>query len=194
MKIEYEATFANISKDEIRERLKKADAVLVRPEFLQKRYSLDPPDASNRKRGWIRVRDEGDKITVSHKTDHGEGIEKVTEHTINVDDFEGSKILLESIGCRTKSYQETKREVWNLDEVEICIDEWPYLEPFVEIEAENESLVRETSKKLGFDYKKAVFGPVSVLYSKKYNVPERIINKEMPKITFEGKNPFENLK
>ena len=44
MKIEYEATFPNIDKDEIRQRLKESGAVLMRPEFLQKRYALDLPE------------------------------------------------------------------------------------------------------------------------------------------------------
>jgi hypothetical protein len=37
MNIEYEATFYPIDKDEMRGRLKKAGAKLIRPEFLQKR-------------------------------------------------------------------------------------------------------------------------------------------------------------
>lgn len=36
MQIEYEATFPNIDKNEIREKLKNVGATLVRPEFLQK--------------------------------------------------------------------------------------------------------------------------------------------------------------
>lgn len=43
MNIEYEATFANIGKDEIRGRLKAVGAELVRPEFMQKRVVLDFP-------------------------------------------------------------------------------------------------------------------------------------------------------
>ena len=37
MQIEYEATFTNIDKDDIRQRLKKVGAKLSQPEFLQKR-------------------------------------------------------------------------------------------------------------------------------------------------------------
>ena len=44
MKIEYEATFTDINKDEIRERLEKAGAVLRRPEFLQKRGTFRLPE------------------------------------------------------------------------------------------------------------------------------------------------------
>ena len=36
MQTEYEATFININKDEIREKLKSVGAVLVKPEVLMK--------------------------------------------------------------------------------------------------------------------------------------------------------------
>lgn len=35
MEIEYEATFINVDKDEMHQRLKDAGAILVRPEYLQ---------------------------------------------------------------------------------------------------------------------------------------------------------------
>jgi len=38
MEIEYEATYLNIDKDEVRARLKSAGAKLIKPEFLQRRY------------------------------------------------------------------------------------------------------------------------------------------------------------
>jgi len=38
MQIEYEATFSDIDKDEIRGRLKSVGAELVKPEFMQKRF------------------------------------------------------------------------------------------------------------------------------------------------------------
>ena len=53
MDIEYEATFVNINKDEIRKRLKDSGAKLIKPEFLQKRVNFNPskylPTRSNEK-------------------------------------------------------------------------------------------------------------------------------------------------
>lgn len=43
MQIEYEATYPDINKDEVREKLLKAGASLIRPEFLQKRYTFNLP-------------------------------------------------------------------------------------------------------------------------------------------------------
>lgn len=193
MKIEYEATFPNIDKDKIRERLKKAGAVLLRPEFLQKRCTFNLPSGHEINGGWLRVRDEGDKITMTLKVVDGEKIENQKEIILEVENFSEAENFLVSLGCCKKSYQETKREIWNLDGVEVDIDEWPHLEPYVEVEGESEEMVKKVSEKIGFDYSQALFCCVTTLYQMKYGTPEEVINNQIPEITFEGKNPFENL-
>jgi adenylate cyclase class 2 len=65
MNIEYEATFVDIDKKEVRNRLRKAGAELIRPEFLQKRVVFHLPKSHEIKGGWLRVRDEGERITMS---------------------------------------------------------------------------------------------------------------------------------
>lgn len=193
MKIEYEATFPNIDKDEIRQKLEEVGAVLARPEFLQKRVTFNLPKGHEIEGGWLRVRDEGDKIMMTLKVVDGDKIHDQKEISLRVDDFEEAVKLLVAVGCQKKSYQETKRELWVLDGVEITIDEWPYLEPFVEVEGKSEEAVKKISEKLGFDYGKALFCCVTTIYNMKYGVAEEIINNQMPKITFEGKNPFEKF-
>jgi adenylate cyclase class 2 len=193
MDIEYEATFLNINKDEIREKLKNVRAKLIKPEFLQKRFNFIPPKILI-KYSWIRVRDEGDKITMSYKAIKGDKIKDQKEINLVIDDFKKGIEFLEVIGCQRKAYQETKREMWNLDGVEICIDEWPFLEPFVEIEGKSEKEVKSVSEKLGFDYSKALFCAVGLIYSKKYDIPPEIIDNEIPEIIFDMENPFLKIK
>jgi adenylate cyclase class 2 len=190
MQIEYEATFIDIDKEAIRKKLTQAGAELVRPEFMQKRITFNLPAGHEIEGGWLRVRDEGDKITMTLKVIDGNKIEDQKETTIKVDDLNQAAQLLSKIGCRQKSYQETKREIWELDGVEIMIDEWPYLEPFVEIEGKSEQAVRTVAEKLGFDYSKALFCPTTTIYSLKYDLAEAVINNEIPRITFDEKNPF----
>jgi len=190
MQIEFEATFTNIKKDELREKLERSGAELVRPEFLQKRENFFPHDD---KRGWIRVRDEGYKITLSYKRlVNRKKIEGQQEICLVVDDYENAKQFLQAMGCKQKNYQESKREIWELDGVEICIDEWPFLEPFVEIEGKSEQEVKNVCKKLGFEYNNAKFCAAGDLYEEKYDIPVRKINNETPKIIFGMENPFEN--
>lgn len=195
MQIEYEATFPNINKNEMRLKLKKAGAAILRPEFLQKRVVFNMPKGYENNNVWIRVRDEGNRITMSIKQAGADSnqIHNIKELKLVVDNFENAEKFLSTLHCQKKSYQETKREIWNLDGVEICLDEWPYLEPLVEIEGDDEESVKKVSQKLGLDYKKAKFCSATELYSEKYGVSCEIINNNIPEITFGGKNPFENI-
>jgi adenylate cyclase class 2 len=189
MYTEYEATFPNVNKNEIRERLKKAGAILLRPEFLQKRVPFHLPKEKRSKNKFVRVRDEGNKITLSLKIFEGDKIENQKEICLDINNFDDAVKFLEEIGCEPKSYQESKRELWELDNVEITIDEWPFLEPLVEVEGKSEEEVRKVSEKIGFDYSKALFCPTGKIYQMKYGIPDDKIN-TTPKIVFNMENPF----
>ncbi|HUW22138.1 MAG TPA: CYTH domain-containing protein [Candidatus Bathyarchaeia archaeon] len=191
MAIEYEATFANINKNRIRSKLKNMGAKLVKAEFMQKRIVFHLPKGHEIKGGWLRVRDESDKITLSLKIVIGDGIENQNEICLKIDNFEEAVKLLEQIGCRQKAYQESKREIWEIDGVEVTIDEWPFLEPYVEVEGTSEEAVKNMSDKLGFDYSEAIFDSVDYLYSKKYNISKDIVNNSTPRIVFGKENPFQ---
>ncbi len=192
MQVEFEATFVNVNKDEIRAKLKVVGANLLRPEFMQRRVVFNMPEGHEIKGGWLRVRDEGDKNTMSLKVVDGEGIERQKEVEITVNDFNVAVTLLESIGCQKKSYQESLRELWELDGVDITIDEWPFLEPFVEVEGNSEEVVKAVSEKLDFNYSTALFDSVDAQYSSKYNITIDQVNQRTPVILFDMENPFIN--
>lgn len=196
MQTEYEATFINIDKDKIRKKLKEIGAVLNKPEFLMKRCTFNLPEGHHKKGAWARVRDEQDKITMSFKivNDGGTGnIDEQKEICLKIDNFDNAVEFLKMLGCKEKAYQESKREIWQIGNVEICLDEWPFLEPFVEIEGTLEKEVKEVSEELDFDYSKAMFCAVGTIYAQKYGIDEKFINDHLPKITFEMKNPFLKL-
>jgi adenylate cyclase class 2 len=127
---------------------------------------------------------------MSFKVVNGNKIENQKENQLIINDFKTAENFLEGIGCIKKAYQESKREIWKIGDVEICIDEWPFLEPYVEIEGPNEGSVREVSDKLGFDYSKALFCSVDTLYSRKYGLTEDYICNEIKRICFDEENPF----
>ncbi len=192
MDIEYEAKFINISKGQMRVRLKKAGAKLIRPEFLQKRTVFHLPKGCKIKNGWLRVRNEGNKITTTLKVVDGIKIRNQKEINLEVNDFEKANQFLVALGCTKKAYQESKRELWNLDGVEITIDEWPFLEPVLEIEGKSEKAVKLACRKLELDYSKALFCAIGAIYSKKYDIPLDVINNQTPEIIFDESNPFIN--
>lgn len=190
MNIEYEATFPDVDKDVIRERLLAVGATLVKPEFFQKRVVFHMPKGHEIPGGWVRVRDEGDRITMSLKVVDGERIENQKEICLGVDSFDEGVNFLLSLGCEKKSYQETKRELWTLDGTEVTIDEWPFLRPFVEVEGKSEETVKSAAEKLGFDYAQALFGAVDILYVRQYPYLTFDRINQAPRIVFDGENPF----
>jgi adenylate cyclase class 2 len=192
MKTEFEATFSNINKEKMKEILTNNGGILIKKEYLQKRFVFHLPTGHEVAGGWLRVRDESDKITLSLKVvQNNKTIEDQKEIELKVDNFVNACELLETIGCIKKAYQENLREKWEIDGIEITIDEWPYLEPYVEVEGNSEESVKEVSKKLGFEYSTAYFGSVDGMYAKKYGLTEDRINNKTPEILFNmSKNPF----
>ncbi len=185
--IEFEAKFLDVDKEKIREILKQKGATLVRPEYGQRRVNFHLPKDKRSNDAWLRVRNEGDKITLALKMITGSNIDDQKEISLTINDFNKAIELLELIGCEKKALQESKRELWKINNVEITIDTWPALDPFVEIEGLSENEVREISELLGFDYKTAIFSAVGRLYKMKYGVSLDDIEKEYGEITFDNK-------
>ena len=184
METELEAKFLDIDKEALRNKLKEIGAKLIYPERLMKRNVFDYPDCRLEKTGaWIRVRDEGDKATLSYKQLLNRKMDGTKEVSVVVDDFEKTSQIFLSIGLEKKSYQETKRERWDLEGVEVTIDTWPWIPTFVEIEGESEEKLREVAKKLNLDWAKALHGSVENAYQAYYDVSEKEVD-SWEKITF----------
>jgi adenylate cyclase, class 2 len=185
MQTEIECKFLNVDFDEVRKHLKAAGAVCDQPMRMMRRKTYDYSDnrLSNEYNGWVRVRDEGDKITLSYKQLNDRTLHGTKEITLTVSDFATADSFLLAIGLEQKSYQETKRESWHLGDAQIELDEWPWIKPTIEIEGPNETAVRETAEKLGFRFEDALFGSVEVAYQAEYDVTEDEID-EWEVVTF----------
>lgn len=184
MPIEIEAKFLDIDPAAIRARLKEKGAQLVHPERLMRRRTFDDQARNLKKIGaWVRVRDEGDKITLSYKQVKSDTLHGMSEITVVVDDFDKTNELLTAIGLVQKSYQETRREKWLLNNAEVTIDTWPWIPPFVEVEAENEELVKNTALALGLNWEQRKHGGVDWVYPLYYDVTAEVVD-TWPEITF----------
>jgi adenylate cyclase class 2 len=191
MKTEYEATFLDIDREDLIRKFKTIGGYIKRPEFLQRRVTLELPKDRKDEHTWLRVRDECDKVTLTLKSVDGKTITGQKEILIEVNDFRETVVLLESIGCKKKSYQESKRELWQYGNVEFALDTWPFLDTYLEIESGSEEEVREIARKLDLDYDAAVFDTVNGIYKKKYGKTLDELDKEVLKsFTFEIPNPF----
>lgn len=175
----------NVNHDEIREKLKSLGAELEQPMRLMRRknYDFAGRRLEEEKTGWVRVWDEGDKVTLAYKQLNDRTLHGTQEVDVVVDSFEDTCRLLEQIGLEQQSYQETKRESWLLGDVQIELDEWPWVKPFIELEAPTEISLSEAAKKLGFSLNEAVHGSVEIVYRVEYNVTDEEIDR-WPEILF----------
>lgn len=184
MKPEIEAKFLRIDHDAIRACLQELGAVCVHKNRLMKRKNFDFADKSlDARNGWVRVRDEGDKITLSYKQMADRSLHGTQEISLTVDGFEAAEQFLNAIGLHAKVYEESRRESWRLGDVEIELDEWPWVPPFLEIEGPSEEVVRETAGKLGLDWAHATHGSVEIVYTTEYDVTEEEVC-SWPEVTF----------
>lgn len=177
MKSEIEGKWLNVDVVEFRKKLIEVGAELVEDERLMTRQVFDFPDKRLSKiNGWVRLRNESDKITLSYKQLNDRSIDGTKEVTVVVNDYDETVSFLEAVGLVSKSTQETKRESWKIGNTEIEIDTWPWIPSFVEIEAENEMKLRETAELLGFDYEQVLHGSVETAYQAVFDVSEEEID------------------
>ncbi len=167
MKTEFEAKFTDIDFESIRRHLKKIGAKQIQKMRTMKRAIIDNP-TMKQKNAFLRVRDEGDKITLTYKQFNDLSVDGAKEHEIVVSNFQSTIDLLRAAGLPHRSFQESKRETWRLDDTEIVLDQWPWLNPYIEIEGNSEASVRSLSEQLGFEWKDAIFGDVMSVYRIQY--------------------------
>jgi adenylate cyclase class 2 len=190
MKPEIEAKFLHADHDALRAKLKELSATCEQPMRLMKRKGYDFPDERLRTEhnGWVRVRDEGDKITMSYKQLNNRELDGTHEVQLVIDSFEAADAFLRALGLQSSVYQETKRESWTLDGCEIELDEWPWAKPYLEMEGPDEATLQAFAAQLGLDWSKVLHGSVEVVYRGEYDVTDKDIN-DIPVITFEEPIP-----
>ncbi len=191
MQQEIECKFINVSHDKVRTKLESLGAQCIHPVRIMRRVMFDHLDdrfQKNKQHEHLRVRDEGDKVTVTYKKSTNSNY--LYEVETNVGSFEEMCRLFESIGLHKYSYQESKRETWKLEDTEIELDEWPWLNPYIEIEGKTEEVIKDVANKLGFDWKSAEFGSVDTVYRLQYPIWTRDDSiGDVPEVKFGAKQP-----
>ena len=185
MKNEIEAQFLDINKEAIRKKLNDIGAKLEKPEVLMRRTVFYTGEHS-----FARVRDEGDKIVMTYKNvsdDHS--ILGTKEVNVIVNDYNDAILFLQGCGLKIKAKQDTKREIWTFGKVEICIDTWPWIPTFIEIEGPSEKEVWDTAKKLGYTKQQAKYGSVDTTYQHYYGIDVEVVNLHTPEISFDMTPP-----
>lgn len=169
MQTEIEAKFLNVNHNKLRKKLIELGSICEQPMRLMRRTMFDYPDMRFQKNNHskrLRVRDEGDKLTVTFKAKNKTNYAQEIETTVG--SFETMCQIFDAIGMVGFSYQESKRETWHYKNVEVVLDEWPWLNTYIEIEGPDENAIRNVAIELGFDWQNAAFGSVDTAYMHQY--------------------------
>jgi len=99
----------------------------------------------------LRLRKEGGKIELTYKEKISKDQTKIFEETeVEVDDFEKTKKIFESLGFKPGKKYPKHRESYKIENTRIEFDTFPEVPTFLEIESEDEKSVLEMAEKLGF--------------------------------------------
>jgi len=169
---EIEVKFLDINPEVIIKKLESIGGTRVF-ERLYRRTVFDYPDWRLDAIGaWVRLRDEGDKITLTYKQRLGikpsgnfgtdEGMEEIE---VTVDSYDKMALLLQKIGFTIKGYQENRRIRYLCHGIEYDIDFWPNIPPYLEIEADSWEKIGEGMRALELDPQKKLITSTTQIYT-----------------------------
>lgn len=161
-------------EEELRTSLNAAQPTLHFPRRLTRRSVFDFPDLTlNAKLAWLRLRSDDKSTQLAYKQRLSEEFGGMIESEVEVSDLSTMQEILGFLGLIEKSYQESYRERWEFpDGAHASLDEWPWLEPFLELEGPDEESVRAIASMLGLRWSEAVFGSADVMYLLQYGIDD----------------------
>ncbi len=154
---EIEAKFYVTGLDGVRARLCGLDARPVQQRILETNIRFDLPGACLRSEGRVlRLRrDTEARLTYKGASRNEQGTLSRTEIEFVVEDFDKAKQFIEALGYEELLRYDKYREVFELDDCHIMLDELPY-GYFIEIEGGNVAQIRNAAMKLNLKWEAAV--------------------------------------
>ena len=147
METEFEVKILDVDVEQIKKKLAELGAEKLAEKNMRRYvYDIKPEWTST----WIRLRDTGEKSTLTIKEIQKHEIDGTKEIEVVVNDFEKTNELLNKLGFVHKAYQENNRISYKLSDVKIEIDFWPMIPPYIEVEGKNKEDVEKVVKLLGF--------------------------------------------
>ena len=190
---EYEYSFNNFDKKEIIKKIKDLDGKHQGTYLFRVQVLIHP---LNKKFTYVRVRDEGHRITMTYKLQNPK--EKFPEELeVIIDNFDIGVNLLIGLGCKKKYYYEKIREIWKVKETEIVFDTNPGITDRMEVESKTKKELTEIVKELelkpevytGNKYKEK-FG---ILIPKDTDLTFQNVKKELKKFVKKNMDEFLEL-
>lgn len=169
---EIEVRFLEINPDNLKSKLKNLRAQDLGEDYFKEIlfYHTDPVFSDNQKR-MVRIRQNKDGITLTYKHNLEHSATGTKEIEFSIDNIEKAQMFLEENGWLFSRFVEKKRHSFLLNNVQVDIDFYPKIPPFVEIEGESEEALKETAKLLELDWKDVEFRSSRVFIIENYKIP-----------------------
>ena len=179
--MEYEVKILEIIPKQIRKKLLSIGCKKVHNQKIMKRTIYNLCDKSID--GFARVRDEGNKVTMTNKIFKNKDFPQENEISIN-EDFETACVFMDNLGLEKKSYQQTIREKWSHPLAhEITIDDIPGIPTYMEIDCTSKENLDKLIKLLDIDENKIRTGTYDKQFDEYYGISKNEFIK-IPYITF----------
>jgi len=170
MNQEFETKILNVDKKEIETKLNKIGAKKISAS-LMRRWVFDWLDEDLEwDYDWIRLRQEGDKVTLTYKNRQAMSKSNTEELETEVKDFDIAAEILQKIPFKRRFYQENKRTVYVFEDIEFMLDEWPGLRPHLEIEGKTKEALAKGINLLDFVGQDSGDVSVNKIYKDELNV------------------------
>jgi adenylate cyclase class 2 len=134
------------------ERLRVCGAEQVRPRTLERNFRLDTPDRDLAAQGQLLRLRQDDKVRVTFKEGGRieDGIIARQEIEFTTDNFEITRKLFEALGYEVVVIYEKYRQIFEIGDVEVVLDELPFGD-FIEIDGPSNTLIEGVAQMLGLD-------------------------------------------
>ena len=196
MPLEYEYNFYNYNKKEVISKIKDLGGKKIGHYVFKVMVFIHP----FKKEGtYIRVRDEGHRITMTYKFKDDKS-KFTNEEEIIINNFDAAVNILLGIGCTKKYYYEKLREIWNLKNSEIAFDNAPGSPEDMEIESPTKKELDQIVKLL--DIKQylvedntilSIYDEFGIIIPKTIDLTFNNVKKELLKLVKKNKEKFIKL-
>lgn len=168
---EIEVRFLEINKQDLLDKLLKLGAKDLGEVMLEEVIVYDKDlEWLNHKR-LIRLRKNGDKISLTYKQHFPDPKEPADEVELKIDNLDQAIIFLEKIGFVAYRRQQKYRHTVKLGDVTLDFDTWPKIPTYVELEGPSVEALKSTAEKLGLDWPKAVYDDARMVIENIYKIP-----------------------
>jgi len=167
---EIEAKILNVDVTKLEQKLASTGAKKSGDVFFRSTSFDFPGFPLDKDAAWVRLRDDGKKVTLAYKKRlgvtgvKGQNDAGMEEIEIIVSSYEDTISILKKLGMVVKFSQEKKRITWQKGDVTFDIDTWPRLAPYLEIEGGSWNVVDKAITDLGYDLKNKMICSATQIY------------------------------